>query len=125
MVCDHKCEEENGGVLVTPKPIFWDSWMRAGDDLRRELIEAHLVPNLINHCKSKGFVDAENTIQSLIGSEQGQYDHQRILLLRNFMQQIAIPVTDTYLRKMNDGKSKTSAITEFGAQGTVRFKGSH
>ena len=118
MVCDHKCEEENGGVLVTPKPIFWDSWMRAGDDLRRELIEAHLVPNLINHCKSKGFVDAENTIQSLIGSEQGQYDHQRILLLRNFMQQIAIPVTDTYLRRMNDGEIENLGYHRvFGTQG--------
>ena len=118
MVCDHRCKEENGGVVVTPKPVFWDSWMRAGDDLRRELIEAHLVPNLIDHCKAKGFIDAENTVRTLIGSEQGQYDHQRILLLRNFMQQIAIPVTDTYLGRLNDGKHENLGYHKvFGTHG--------
>ena len=90
--------------------------MRAGDDLRRELIEAHLVPNLIDHCKAKGFIDAENTVRTLIGSEQGQYDHQRILLLRNFMQQIAIPVTDTYLGRLNDGKHENLGYTKFSAR---------
>lgn len=118
MVCDHKCEEENGGVLVTPKPVFWDSWMRAGDDLRRELIEEHLVPNLMDHCQSKGFGDPESTIRSLIGSEQGQYDHQRITLLRNFMQQIAVPVTDIYLRKLNADNLESLGYSKvFGEDG--------
>jgi hypothetical protein len=103
MVCDHKMEEINGGIKVTPKPVFWDSWMRAGDDLRKELIEKHLVPNLLEHCEKQenSSLDTYNLLRKIIGNEQGQFDHSRMVLLRNFMQQIAIPVTNAYFSCAN------------------------
>lgn len=118
MVCDHKMEESNGGMKVTPKPVFWDSWMRAGDDLRKELIEKHLVPNLIQHCHEQGHLEGENLLRQLIGDEQGQFDHTRTVLLRNFMQQIAIPVTDTYFTCANSDEVRQLTYSEmFGDQG--------
>lgn len=118
MVCDHKMAEINGGIKVTPKPVFWDSWMRAGDDLRKELIEKHLVPNLVQHCLDKGHLEGENLLRQLIGDEQGQFDHTRTVLLRNFMQQIAVPVTDAYFRYANAGEIRQLTYTEmFGDQG--------
>lgn len=118
MVCDHKMQESNGGIEVTPKPVFWDSWMRAGDDLRKALIEKHLVPNLVQHCHDQGNLEGENLLRQLIGDEQGQFDHTRMVLLRNFMQQIAIPVTDAYFRCANTGEDRQLKYSEmFGDQG--------
>ena len=118
MVCDHKMEERNGGIDVTPKPVFWDSWMRAGDDLRKELIEKHLVPNLVQHCHEQGNLEGDNLLRQLIGDAQGQFDQTRTVLLRNFMQQIAIPVTDAYFSCANAGEVRQLTYSEmFGDQG--------
>ena len=94
--------------------------MQAGDDLRKKLIEEHLVSNLIAHCEENGKQNAENALRMLLGSEQGQYDHQRVVLLRNFMQQIAIPVTDAYLHRMNNSGQDHLGYSDIFAQQPVK-----
>lgn len=106
LVCDHVIGSEGNVVKITPKPLFWDSLMRAGDDLRKELVERILVPNLIDHLRNhSSLTDPRQQLALLIGSETGQYDANQIRFLRSFMQQLAIPLTNLYLDRANESNS--------------------
>jgi hypothetical protein len=103
MVCDHSCTSQNDSVHVVPKPVFWDSWTRAGDDLRRELVERLIVPNLLHEMVQKSSIfDPAHQLSTLIGSAQGLYDTERVGFIRSFMQTIAMPITQLYLQHAND-----------------------
>jgi len=103
LVCDHVIGSEGNAVKITPKPLYWDSLMRAGDDLRKELVERILVPNLIDHLRShSSLTDPAQQLALLIGSETGQYDANQIRFLRSFMQQLALPLTNQYLDRANE-----------------------
>ena len=103
LVCDHNCDAQNDTVSITPKPRFWDSWMRAGDDLRKELVERVLVPTILTHMKDHTNIpDPARQLALLIGEESGQHDSAQVQFLRDFMQKVAMPITDLYLKHAND-----------------------
>ena len=113
MVCDHSCSTQNDAVHVTPDPIFWDSWMQAGDDLRKELIEKILIPNLKEQvAELTGNDNHHAALTQLLSDNVVVYDAQRVKLLRGFMQQIAFPITTLYLSKANEEVSEVIGFSE-------------
>ena len=116
MVCDHRCSTHNDAVHCTPQPIFWDSWMRAGDDLRKKLIEEVFVPDLKKNLQENGNTNFNDALIQLLSEEVGGYDSQRIKLLRGFMQQVAFPISDLYFAKANSEKEEVLSFEDVFAE---------
>ena len=120
MVCDHTCTSENNAVKVKPTPLFWDSWMRAGDDLRRELVEQILAPNIVEHLTTNtSIMEPANHLAQLIGNNSGQFSTSQTQFLRDFMQQVIMPLTDLYFKHANstDGVVEKRYAEVFGQEG--------
>ena len=84
MVCSYQCKGK-GSSLLTPVPLYWDSFYLAGDDILRNIIQ-----NLVIEGKDTGRPDMGNIFSAL---------HARLLAMNNEeMQQLPCLQDNTVYR---------------------------
>lgn len=90
MICDYTANQNNGVSELQPKPLFWDSYYRAGDDFQKSLIEEMVIKgDILSH----GGELVKDRIKAYFDMD-AQGDGARSLAMRvAFIQQVGLPVS--------------------------------
>lgn len=86
--------------LLTPEPIFWDSFYFAGDDLLREFVKQFVIDGKENTIKQnfKEFTqDPAAKLFGFFGEDHAAMTYKQRQIRRDFNTQIAVPIALKYL----------------------------
>ncbi|WP_329806334.1 virulence factor SrfB [Flavobacterium facile] len=105
----------NDKVKATPKPLFWESFKLAGDDLLKEVIQRIIIEGTIqnendngtcgvieNHAKSIGIENINEKLNGFFGQNTNNIGLVARLMRKNFINQVAIPIAYYYLTNSNE-----------------------
>lgn len=110
--------EKLGKVVLTPAPLYWESFNLAGDSLLKEIIKEVILEKNTNseefqgcsgviesHGREKGITDIEERLNGFFGSNKAnQLDFQARQIRRKFNIQILIPIAEKYLSHTADNE---------------------
>jgi hypothetical protein len=99
MICKYDYDEHQKG-LITPDPIFWDSFYFAGDDLLKEFVKHFIIEG--NEQSIKAFLlntstNVEAKLSGFFGEDHASMTYQQRQLRRDFNTQISVPIALKYL----------------------------
>ena len=109
--------KENGkdSDLLTPMPLFWDSFRFAGDDLLRELIQKIIIEGeekdaldqgcvgvIENYGKRQGIGNMSERLNNFFGEDANLISYKGRMIRQAFVHQVAIPIALEYLKHAND-----------------------
>jgi hypothetical protein len=142
MICKHDIISEKG-VTIKPKPLFWESFKIAGDDMLKELIQQIIIEGVItndhdegctgvieNYAKSIGIQNVSEKLNGFFGEDSNNIGYVAKMMRKLFIHQVAIPVSKFYLDKANqnyDSYHTLKEITgnEFRNQELVKYFTKH
>jgi hypothetical protein len=109
MICAYKYDEDAKAVL-TPVPLFWESFYYAGDDLLKEIIHQVIVEGSIqkeeyrdssgvifNHLKDIGVKDINAKINTFFGQNTNQMSYHARKIRNDFNTQVSVPIALKFL----------------------------
>lgn len=113
----------NDKITLKPKPLFWESFKIAGDDLLKELIHQIIIEGTIqneseygsvgvieNYAINKNITDIANKLNGFFGKDSNNIGLRGQLMRKNFIKQVAIPIALYYLTNAKEN-SKNSEVT--------------
>lgn len=112
MVCTYMCSTGDEGTL-TPRPIFWDSFYVAGDDILRNIIQ-----NIIIEDHTGDFVDM-GSISSALSARLRRSDTEAIAAIPSMSRHIVYRTIVGDLRS-SGSEAETAAIKERLASSLLR-----
>lgn len=71
MICNYSFDEEADVPFITPKPIFWEGFNLAGDDIVKRIIEKVLIPTIYNDIEKKEGKNVVGVLNELFGQNLG------------------------------------------------------
>lgn len=71
MICNYTYDAESPVPFLTPKPIFWEGFSLAGDDIVKRIIEIVIIPTIKNDIEEKGGLNVVSVINELFGENIG------------------------------------------------------
>lgn len=102
-------------IKVKPKPLFWESFKLAGDDLLKELIQQIIIEGPIkqdseigssgvieNYAKSINIDNISYKLNGFFGPDTNNIGLVARLMRKNFINQVAIPIALFYLNNANN-----------------------
>ena len=107
---------ENGrdADLLTPTPLFWDSFKFAGDDLLKDLIQKIIIEGEVNstadedctgvienYGRNKGIGNMSERLNNFFGEDANNISYKGRVIRQAFVQQVAIPIALEYLKNAN------------------------
>jgi hypothetical protein len=111
MICKYEYTY-NDSTILTPSPLYWESFNYAGDELLKQVIQDVVIegrtdfPNCPGVIKSKGqfLGDREITskINAFFGKNNANIGYKARLMRVNFINQIGIPIANYCLSIAND-----------------------
>ena len=111
MICNYTFDD-TGKTVVTPQPIFYDSFQLAGDDFLFLLIDEIIIKGagtgieeegcsgvIKSHLLSRGLTesDASAKINNFFGTNANALGHRRRQLRKKFNAEVSIPIAIKYL----------------------------
>jgi hypothetical protein len=114
MICEHAITV--GKTLsINPKPLFWESFKIAGDDMLKELIQQIVIEGVVisdsdvgctgvieNHAKSIGIQNVSDKLNGFFGEDSNNIGYIAKMMRKLFIHQVAIPICKFYLDKANE-----------------------
>ena len=109
--------KENGkdSDLLTPTPLFWDSFKFAGDDLLKDLIQKIIIEGEVkteadagctgviqNHGIGQGINNMSELLNNFFGEDANNISYKGRVIRQAFVQQVAIPIALAYLKNANN-----------------------
>jgi hypothetical protein len=94
MICKYSYDEQQKGLL-TPDPIFWDSFYFAGDDLLKEFVKQFIIEGSENSIKTnlaKSSSNPEAKLAGFFGQDHASMTYEQRQIRRDFNMQISIPI---------------------------------
>jgi hypothetical protein len=115
MICNYEYEKGQGMSVITPNPLFWDSYNLAGDDLLKEIVQQIIIEGVStsnnnlnlgikNACIKSNVINYAEKLNNFFGVETNRQSFQHCLMKKNFVTQIAIPIALKYLEHSIDNK---------------------
>lgn len=71
MICNYTYDPEAGVPYLTPKPVFWEGFSLAGDDIVKRIIERIVIPTIHKDIEAKGGKNVVAVINELFGENIG------------------------------------------------------
>lgn len=120
-------ENGKGSDLLTPTPLFWDSFRFAGDDLLRDLIQKIIIEGeeqdeqyqgcsgvIENYGKRQGITNMSERLNGFFGENANNIGQKEQIGRQFFVHQVAIPIIMEYLKSANnpDEQSQTKTFEE-------------
>lgn len=100
--------------LLTPDPIFWESFYFAGDDMLKEFIKHFIIDgsnsSLKSQMKDKGLTDVDAKLFGFFGEDHASMTYQQRQVRRDFNIQVSVPLALKYL-ELTQTESKSTTIT--------------
>ncbi|MDR2384619.1 MAG: virulence factor SrfB [Tannerella sp.] len=108
MIAAYKYE---GGVqcTLTPVPLFWESFYRAGDDLLKELIHQLVIEGKYSPVEKRLIELGKNPVelmQPFLGTDNGVSFRNR-QLRSDFNLQISVPIVSHYFKLLKDDQKES------------------
>lgn len=111
MICNYSNEGEAEIPFITPKPMFWEGFNLAGDDIVKSIIEYVVLPEIEKNIKVSGGERVEETMNLLFGEDVGAQNATDRIYRKQFASQIATFCAYYALDSVKDGKTQTQRAT--------------
>ena len=109
MICAYKYDN-SGKALLTPVPLYWESFNLAGDDLLKDIIQKVIIEGKItdekfrgavgvlqNELISRGIPNISEKLNNFFGEDSNQMNYKARRIRKDFNVQVSIPVANKYL----------------------------
>lgn len=113
MIAEYKYEDIAGQCILTPVPLFWESFYKAGDDLLKELIHQLVIEGQYSPIENKLKKLGQNPVQYMqpfLGTDNGVSFHNR-QLRSDFNLQISVPIVSHYLELLKQNKIESQVLS--------------
>jgi hypothetical protein len=113
MIAAYKYDDSAGRCTLTPVPLFWESFYKAGDDLLKELIRQFVIEGKYSpigkalRAADKNPVDL---MQTFLGTDNGVPAPDR-QLRRDFNLQISVPIVSYYLELLRRDQKNNKTLS--------------
>ncbi|MFN3760282.1 MAG: virulence factor SrfB [Algoriphagus aquaeductus] len=112
MIAAYKHDEDEQCIL-TPVPLFWESFYLAGDDLLKELIQQLVIEGKYSPIERKLKALDKNPVELLqpfLGTDNGVSFRNR-QLRSDFNLQVSVPIILSYLELLKEDKIESQILT--------------
>jgi len=98
MISDYRNHPGLGQVMIEPKPVFWEGFGTAGDDIAKGIIERHVFIKISQALKDAGGERVSEFIHTLFGSNVANLNNEERQMKIRFTQRLALPAAYGVLR---------------------------
>lgn len=106
MIAAYKFKDGSQQCQLTPVPLFWDSFYKAGDDLLKELVHQLVIEGKYSPIEQKLRQMGKNPVEVLqpfLGTNNG-VSYRNRQLRSDFNIQVSVPIVSYYLELMRQNK---------------------
>ena len=106
MIAAYKFKDDGQQCQLTPIPLFWDSFYKAGDDLLKELVHQLVIEGKYSPIEQKLRQMGKNPVdvlQPFFGTNNG-VSYRNRQLRSDFNIQVSVPIVSFYLELMRQNK---------------------
>lgn len=120
MIAAYKYGDNEQGTL-TPVPLFWESFYKAGDDLMKELVHQLVIEGQYSPIEKKIKATGKNPVELMnpfLGTDVGVSFRNR-QLRSDFNLQVSVPVVSYFLELLKEDKTESLILSFndiFGSQ---------
>jgi hypothetical protein len=112
MIAAYKYDDA-GQCTLTPVPLFWESFYKAGDDLLKELIHQLVIEGKYSPIERKLRALGKNPVelmQPFLGTDNGVASRKR-QLRSEFNLQVSVSITSFYLELLKENKIESQILS--------------
>ena len=126
MICEYALSEAQA---IQPKPLFWEGFNVAGDDLLKAVIEQQIIPQFREALHEAGGMNVTGTLNYLFGQVGQQTNHHR-MMKQQFTHQVLAPLATHMLSHVAENDGATTLVvrevlaresTEGASAGLLQF----
>jgi hypothetical protein len=113
MIAAYKYEDGAGQCTLTPIPLFWESFYKAGDDLLKELIHQLVIEGKYSPIEKKLRMSGKNPVelmQPFLGTDNG-VSFRNKQLRSDFNLQVSVPVVLYFLELLKHNKVESQILS--------------
>ncbi len=89
MICNYQSDSESEIPYIKPKPLFWEGFNIAGDDIIKRIIEYVILPEIEKNIRELGGVNIEEGMNYLFGPNLGNQSATHRIYRKQFANQVA------------------------------------
>jgi hypothetical protein len=117
MICTYQYDE-TGIAVLTPKPLYWESFNLAGDEFLHEIIRQIILEGKLikeedrgcvgvieNHARNIGIPNIQDKMNRFYGTDSNNIGHIGRIMRKNFNTQISLPIALRYLSHAQSSKA--------------------
>jgi len=110
MIAAYEYASDQSNAVIKPKPLFWESFTLAGDDLLKEIVRQIVLEGDIekeedlgckgvikNYAFEQKCVNIAEKMQNFFGTDVSQQDYIQRIFRKNFNVQISVPIALKYV----------------------------
>ena len=106
MICEYALSEAQA---IQPKPLFWEGFNVAGDDLLKAVIEQQIIPQFRKALHEAGGMNVTGTLNYLFGQVGQQTNHHR-MMKQQFTHQVLAPLATHMLSHVAENDGATTLV---------------
>lgn len=113
MIAAYKYDDTAGQCTLTPVPLFWESFYKAGDDLLKGLIQHLVIEGKYSPIEKKLSSMGKNPVelmQPFLGTDVGVSSRNR-QLRTDFNLQVSVPIVLYFLELLNQNKVESQILS--------------
>lgn len=111
MICNYQTDIDSNLPFVKPKPVFWEGFNIAGDDIIKRIIEYVILPDIAKGIRELGGVSVEEVMNYMFGSNSGDQSATHRIYRRQFANQVATYSAYAAVNHVMDSKSVSTKKT--------------
>lgn len=89
MICNYQPDSESEIPYIKPKPLFWEGFNIAGDDIIKRIIEYVILPEIEKNIRELGGINIEEGMNYLFGPNLGNQSATHRIFRKQFANQVA------------------------------------
>ena len=111
MICNYTYNQDSELPMITPRPLFWEGFNIAGDDIVRRVIEYVFLPELHKAIVNQNGRNVSTVLNELFGPDIGGQSAKDRIFRKQFANQIASAFAVEALRHVTDNRTSFERIT--------------
>lgn len=115
MICNYSYE---GGDMIKPKPLYWETFTKAGDDLMKEIINQLLIDGskdengvLKSYAIDKNCTNVVAKIHKFFTNQASDQEAIHNLYRKSFVQQVLVPIAIKVMNAFSSGEKQHIQLT--------------
>jgi hypothetical protein len=111
MICNYSYDKKSDLPFIIPKPLFWEGFNVAGDDIIKRIIEHVFFPEIESYLTQKNAKNIGSILNKLFGPNVGGTSAKERIYRRQFANQVATPFAYEALEHVLFNDSNIETIT--------------